>query len=160
LDTYDYDGYYPYAKATPQHRLAAVAVDAGFALVTCYVGYIVWSLITWGNGQTPGKQLLKIRVYSSSTGVPATWGNMAIRQFLIPFAVSAVGYVLYFFALFAARFIDTFYYVSLIFSILIYVAAVTFQIVDACWIFKDGKLRRLTDRFAKTDVLNECISLR
>jgi uncharacterized RDD family membrane protein YckC len=148
--------YYPYVKATPQHRLAAVAVDAGFSIVTCFVGYLIWTIITWGNGQTPGKQLLKIRVYSSTTGRPATWGNMAIRQFLIPFALSMIFYIPYLFTTLLGSFNDSLYYISIAFLVLSYIAFFALHIVDACWIFKDGQFRRFTDKLAKTDVLNEC----
>ena len=147
---------YPYVKATPQHRLAAVAVDAGLYIVTCFVGYLIWMVITWGNGQTPGKQLLKIRVYSSTTGRPATWGNMAIRQFLIPFSISFIFYIPYLFSTLLGSFNDSLYFMSIAFLVLSYIAFFTLHIVDACWIFKDGQFRRFTDKLAKTDVLNEC----
>ena len=79
---------YPFVKATPQHRLGAVVLDSVFCVLTLYIGYIVWALIVWGQGQTPGKQVLKIRVYSADTGRPASWGHMAVRQFLIPISLS------------------------------------------------------------------------
>ena len=147
---------YPYVKATPQHRLAAVAVDAGFSLVTCFIGYLIWTIITWGNGQTPGKQLLKIRVYSSTTGRPATWGNMAIRQFLIPYSISLIFSIPYIFTTLLGSFNGGLHLISIAFLVLSYIAFFTLHIVDACWIFKDGQFRRFTDKLAKTDVLNEC----
>jgi uncharacterized RDD family membrane protein YckC len=62
---------YPFVKATPQHRLGAVVLDSVFCALTFYIGYIVWALIVWGQGQTPAKQILKMRVYSIDTGKPA-----------------------------------------------------------------------------------------
>jgi uncharacterized RDD family membrane protein YckC len=73
--------------ATFQHRLGALALDAALLISTCYIGWIIWSLVVWGEGQTPGKKILKIRVYGSETRTPVTWGHMAIRSFLLYFAV-------------------------------------------------------------------------
>jgi uncharacterized RDD family membrane protein YckC len=75
--------------ATPQHRLGAVAVDIGLIFATSFIGWGIWSLIVWGKGQTPGKQLLKVRVLNEPTGKPATWGQMLIRQVLIGWVLAA-----------------------------------------------------------------------
>jgi uncharacterized RDD family membrane protein YckC len=81
------ENYQTEPKATPQHRLGAIALDVVLLLCTCYIGWIIWSLVIWGQGLTPGKQILKLRVVSSVTGQTATWGHMAIRQFLLPMAL-------------------------------------------------------------------------
>lgn len=49
-------------------------------VVTLGIGYLVWTLILWGEGQTPAKKILKMRVVKASTGQQATWGDMALRQ--------------------------------------------------------------------------------
>ena len=73
--------------ASFQHRLGAYALDSVLAFFTAGIGWLIWSLVVWGQGQTPGKQILKIRVRSSETGSVATWGHMAVREFLVPLTV-------------------------------------------------------------------------
>jgi hypothetical protein len=50
---------YPFPKASIQHRLGQYLLDIGLFLVTLGIGYIIWFLIILGQGQTPGKQVLK-----------------------------------------------------------------------------------------------------
>ena len=73
--------------ATFQHRLGAYALDAVLAACTFGIGWIIWSFIVWGEGQTPAKKILKMRTIDVPTGRPATWGHMAIREFLVPLVV-------------------------------------------------------------------------
>ena len=141
---------YPFVKATPQHRLGAIVLDSVFCVLTFYIGYIVWALIVWGQGQTPGKQILKIRVYSADTGRQATWGHMAVRQFLIPVAFSIFFWIP---AIIFGGLAGAMYYPM----ILAYVLAVVVSLVDNFWILKGNDRHRVTDILAKTDVLNECI---
>jgi len=63
-------------------RLGGYLLDLLLVIVTLVIGWIVWSLIVWGRGQTPGKQLLKMRCVKLSTGRRATWGTMALREFV------------------------------------------------------------------------------
>ena len=144
---------YPYDKASPQHRLAGLALDAVLMTVTFYIGYIVWSLIIWGQGQTPGKQILRMRVYASENLKPATWSHMAVRQFLIPLTISLAGLVPLLLASTDGDLTDITYIVI----VLLYFATLVFQLVDAFWILKGDDRRRITDIWAKTDVLNECV---
>ena len=74
--------------ASFQHRLGALALDIVLLNVTFYIGWIIWSLIVWGEGQTPAKKILKIRVRNAETGAVATWGHMAVREFLVIFLVA------------------------------------------------------------------------
>jgi uncharacterized RDD family membrane protein YckC len=141
---------YSYEKATIQHRLGGKAVDLAMYFVTFGIGWLIWSLIVWGQGQTPGKQLLKMRVYDKTTTQQVKWGHMAIREFLLPMAFS--------FALLPIALAG-----SLIPSVEVQVAVVALfymgflvtTLVDAFWIFKGDKINRLVDVFSKTDVLNE-----
>ena len=75
-------------------RLGGYLLDVLLVIVTLVIGWIVWSLIVWARGQTPGKQLLKMRCVRLSTGRRATWGTMALREFvgkyLIMSLISAV----------------------------------------------------------------------
>jgi len=116
--------------ATFQHRLGALALDCALSILTLGIGWIIWSLIVWGEGQTPGKKILKIRVYAATTEKPATWGHMAVREFLFWLTVSIAG------TIFAPL-------------------ALVWFILEIVWFFKDGKSRTLRDEWAKTLVVNE-----
>ena len=82
----------PMRYASFQHRLGAYALDAALSVITFGIGWLIWSFIVWGEGQTPGKKILKIRVRNFDSGAVATWGHMAVRELLVPLAVAiAVG---------------------------------------------------------------------
>jgi len=70
------------------YAAASVRVLAGVALGillfagTLGIGYLAWSIVAWGRGQTPAQRLLGLRCWNSETGeVPGRW-QMAERQFL------------------------------------------------------------------------------
>ena len=63
--------------------MGVVAVVAG-ALAIVLIGYIVWCLIVLGRGQTPGKQIVGIRVIKDN-GEPSGWGYTFLREFVIKF---------------------------------------------------------------------------
>ena len=134
---------YPFPKASLKHRLAQLFLEYGLFIVTLGVGYIVWFWISLGNGQTPGKQVLKLRVYNSTNGKPAQWSHMFIRELGLYFAIGIAtlvpAFLLYPGALLTV--FDLIYYVVIL--------------ADILWIFKGGKRQRLVDVICKTDVLNE-----
>jgi uncharacterized RDD family membrane protein YckC len=74
--------------ATFQHRLGAYALDGGLVILTLGIGWFIWSMIVWGEGQTPAKKILKLRTINATNGRPASWGHMGLREFLVPMAVS------------------------------------------------------------------------
>jgi hypothetical protein len=141
---------YSFDKATVQHRLGGWAVDLALYFVTFGIGWFIWSLIVWGQGQTPGKQLLKMRVYDKTTAKPVKWGHMAIRQLLLPIAFSLV--VLPIVLVFSLIPITEFAVAAVV---IWYLGIVIGPLIDVFWIFKGGRINRLVDVFAKTDVLNE-----
>lgn len=134
---------YPLPKASKQHRLGQYFLEAGLFVVTLGIGYIVWTLDVLRKGQTPGKQILKLRVYDATTGKPAKWGHMFIRELGLWLALAVPIY----FPLILN------YTESLItpYDIIYYVVI----LIDAIWIFKGDANRRLVDVICKTDVLNE-----
>ena len=162
------ESYSPLPKASPQHRLAGYALDLALMLSTCFIGWFIWSLVVWSQGLTPAKQILKMQVVSSITGKTASWGHMAIRQFLIPLALSLPFTVLallfepYLFT--ADYWADPSYYETSIFgtagSILMNILGTAVGLLDAFWIFKGGQNRRITDLWAKTDVMNTAAGLK
>lgn len=141
---------YSFSKATVQHRLGGWAVDLALNFVTFGIGWFIWSMVVWGQGQTPGKQLLKMRVNDKTTGKPVKWGHMAIRQFLLPMSFSIVvlpiAIVLTLVPVMEIQFVAI---------AILYLGFFVGALIDALWIFRGGKINRLVDVFAKTDVLNE-----
>ena len=63
-------------------RLSAYILDALLVPLTLFIGYLIWWLIVLANGQTPGKQLVGIRVMKDS-GEPSGWGLTFVRQFVV-----------------------------------------------------------------------------
>jgi uncharacterized RDD family membrane protein YckC len=123
-----HDGTYRYASF--QHRLGAYALDAVLAVVTLGIGWLIWSLIIWGEGQTPAKRILKIRVRHFETGSVATWGHMGVREFLVPLTVSIAA------------------------NLTLGIAAVAWIIIEIVFYFTKNN-RTLRDLWVKTVVINE-----
>jgi uncharacterized RDD family membrane protein YckC len=61
-------------------RLIEFMLDLLLVIVTFFIGWLVWSLIVWKNGQTPAKQLLHMRTVRLDTGQRATWATMCLRE--------------------------------------------------------------------------------
>ncbi|XVV10089.1 RDD family protein [Actinoplanes sp. CA-131856] len=64
-------------------RLGALLLDGLLMMVTLWIGWLVWSMFTWSDGQTPGKKLLGHVVADAQTGQPFDWGRMAVREFCV-----------------------------------------------------------------------------
>ena len=78
------------AIATPGVRLGAFCLEMLFIVVTLGIGWIIWSLIVWGKGTTPGHQILRLYVVDFKSGRTATWGHMALREFVMKGIVGGV----------------------------------------------------------------------
>jgi uncharacterized RDD family membrane protein YckC len=63
-------------------RFGAWLLEALLIVVTLVIGWVIWSLIVWAKGQTPAKSLLGMRCIRTDTGRGATWGTMALREFV------------------------------------------------------------------------------
>jgi uncharacterized RDD family membrane protein YckC len=68
--------------SSPLKRLAGALLDTVIAIFTLGIGWLVWSLIVYKDGQTPGKQLLGMRCVIFATGRHAGWGRMFCREWL------------------------------------------------------------------------------
>jgi uncharacterized RDD family membrane protein YckC len=80
------------ALASLWKRLAAVLLDVVLYFVTLAIGWFIWNLFTWSDGQSPGKKLLKLRVVATTTGRPATWGHMILREWVVKgFTIGLIG---------------------------------------------------------------------
>jgi uncharacterized RDD family membrane protein YckC len=145
------------ASASQQHRLGGFFLEIGLIMASFFtlgLAWIIWNLVVWGQGQTPSKQILKMRVYSIDTGRPASWGHMAIRQFLIPMAYSMV-YVPFALIAFSLAIDSADDYTISGIAVLGYLSYFILILLDALWIFKGNENKRLTDSWARTFVVNE-----
>jgi len=142
--------------ATPGHRIGAIAVDWGLHIVTFGIGHFIWNLVMMAQGQSPGKQLLKVRVMSDSSNKPATWGHMAIRNFLIPLAMVMPFLIPYYVWVFKGFTSNVSGIVLMGICLALYIGI---MIVDLIWLFGE-KRKRLIDYWAKTYVINEANSER
>jgi len=68
---------------SPRRRFTAWALEMALICGTAYIGWLVWSLITWSKGQTPAQKLLRIVSLNERTGTAAKWPQMFVRYFLI-----------------------------------------------------------------------------
>jgi uncharacterized RDD family membrane protein YckC len=79
-----YGSYGGYGGRLPEssagRRFGAYLLDVLLLMVTLSIGWIIWSLVIWGKGQTPAKQLMHMRCVDLSTGAVAGWGTMALRE--------------------------------------------------------------------------------
>ena len=96
--------------------------------VTLIIGYVIWWLFTLNNGQTPGKQLLEIRVMRVD-GTASDWSWTFVREFVVKFCVFEV----------AAN--------SVTFGVA--------SIVDLLWAFWDKDRQTLHDKIVKTVVVDD-----
>jgi uncharacterized RDD family membrane protein YckC len=63
-------------------RFGAWMLDGLLMLVTLGIGWLIWALIRYGDGQTPAKQLLDMRVFKADRMRVASWGEMFVRDIL------------------------------------------------------------------------------
>jgi uncharacterized RDD family membrane protein YckC len=113
-------------------------LDLVLIFLTFGIGWIIWSLFTWKDGQSPAKKILKIRVFAFESNQPVSWGHMAIYEFLFGMAVAMVCSVINF----------------LTFGLLGSFAYFVMWVTDFCWYWKDGKKRTIRDNIVKVIVVN------
>ena len=116
--------------ASFQHRLGAIVLDATLIVVTLGIGWVIWSFIVWGEGQTPAKKILKLRTINFTNGRAATWGHMGIREGLVPITGSIAS------------------------SVTGGIAYVAWVIIEIVFYFTKNQ-RTLRDYWVKTAVVNE-----
>lgn len=124
--------------ASSQHRIASLLLDTVLLLLTLGIGWLIWSLFTWRNGQSPAKKILKIQVCDAQSYKPVTWGHMAIYELLFGMAVALI-----------CSFINL-----LTFGLLGSLAYFVIWVTDFCWYWKDGKKRTIRDNIVKVIVVN------
>lgn len=71
------------ALASPGKRLGSYLMEFLLLIVTLGIGWIIWSLIVWGKGTTPGHQVLGVYFVNENNGETASWGRTALREFVM-----------------------------------------------------------------------------
>ena len=66
--------------SSPGKRFGAWLLDGLLIIVTLIIGWLIWWVIAMGKGQSPGKQLLKMRCVRVDENRVANWGEMAMRE--------------------------------------------------------------------------------
>ena len=74
-------------------RLGAHLLDGVIAVFTLVIGWLIWSLIVFKNGQTPAKQLLGMRIVKVRTGRHASWGATFVREFIAKTVIGVMGVI-------------------------------------------------------------------
>ena len=124
--------------ASSRHRIASMLLDSLLIFVTFGIGWLIWSLFTWKDAQSPAKKILKIKVFRDDSRGQVSWGHMAIYELGFGLAVAAICSV-----------------INLItFGLLGSLAYFIFWVTDFCWYWKDGKQRTIRDIVVKVIVVN------
>jgi uncharacterized RDD family membrane protein YckC len=79
--------------SSPGKRLGGLLMEGLLLVVTLGIGYCVWLLFSFAKGQTPGKQVLGMRVLQLRTGRPASWGLMFLREVIAKPVVSVLSFI-------------------------------------------------------------------
>jgi uncharacterized RDD family membrane protein YckC len=77
--------------ASPGRRIGAFFLAIPLIIVTLVIGYVIWGLIAWGNGQTPTLQVLGMRCFRPETNRVAGFWWMALRETIGRIADSILG---------------------------------------------------------------------
>jgi AbrB family looped-hinge helix DNA binding protein len=60
-------------------RAVALLLDFSLFPLLLVIGYIIWWVLVLGRGQTPGKQIMGVRIARADTGETADWGLSFFR---------------------------------------------------------------------------------
>lgn len=116
---------YPANLSSAGKRFGAFLLEIVLAIVTLGIGWIIWDLIAWKDGQSPAKKVLHMRILNAQTGQPLTWGESFVRNFLCYGLIGAIPLL-----------------------------GALYRIVGACFVFNDDR-RALWDRMVNSVVVDE-----
>ncbi|WP_420637494.1 RDD family protein [Candidatus Poriferisocius sp.] len=119
--------------ATRWRRFGAYLLEGVLALVTLFVGWLIWSLIVYSRGQTPAKQVLKMRVISLENRRAASWGSMFVREWILKTAIPFVLGLLPF----------------------LVIAGLLWTLVSAIMVLSTEKRQAIWDKMLKTVVIHD-----
>lgn len=61
-------------------RFWAAVLDAFLFIITLGIGWLIWSVVLYGQATSPGKKMFGLVVVDSRTGELAGFGQMALRE--------------------------------------------------------------------------------
>jgi len=64
-------------------RFGALILETVLMIVTLGIGWFIWWLVLLGQGLTPARQILKLRVIDINTKVPVSPGQVFVRGFVV-----------------------------------------------------------------------------
>ena len=76
--------------ASPWLRLGGYLLEAILVTVTFGIGWLIWAAIIVGEGQTPAKRLLRMRVINKDSLRPVGWSKMLLMRGLIAGLVATI----------------------------------------------------------------------
>ncbi len=76
--------------ASPWLRLGGYLLEAILVTVTFGIGWLIWAAIIVGEGQTPAKRLLRMRVINKYSLRPVGWSKMLLMRGLIAGLVATI----------------------------------------------------------------------
>ena len=79
--------------ASVGRRIGAWFLAIPLVIVTLGIGYIIWGLIVWGNGQTPALQVLGMRCWRPETNRVAGFWHMALREIVGRIVEGILGFI-------------------------------------------------------------------
>lgn len=72
-------------------RFGCWLLEAVLAIVTLGIGWFIWWLVLLGQGMTPARQILKLRVIDINTKLPVTSGQAFVRGFVVYLLAFSIG---------------------------------------------------------------------
>lgn len=78
------------ALSSSGKRFASYLLEIVLIIVTLVIGWLIWWIIAWGKGQSPAKQVMKMRVVKLDENRPATFGEMAMRELVGKYLLSNI----------------------------------------------------------------------
>jgi uncharacterized RDD family membrane protein YckC len=79
--------------ATSGRRIGAYFLAIPLFIVTLGIGYAIWGLIAWANGQTPALQVLGMRCWRPEDGRVAGFWWMALREIVGRLVDGILGFI-------------------------------------------------------------------
>lgn len=81
-----------YPVATIGKRIGAWLLESVLATVTLGIGWLIWAAMLAGEGQTPAKKLLGMRVRRADTGGAASFGTMLFMRGIVGYFIASLAY--------------------------------------------------------------------
>lgn len=71
-------------------RLLAYLLEAVLVMITLLIGWLIWAAIISGSGQTPAKQLLKLRVIDAQDSRPLGFARMFFMRGIVAGIIGSI----------------------------------------------------------------------